>query len=95
MNIEDRLDRLIDAGWQVLASDFSPVVFQSWRREAYDCLNGLLGPEHTYTQYFEDFVKKQDELTILTGEGILTAAKEQITKPHLEGGKICGITGCI
>jgi len=95
MTIEDRIDRLIDAGWRVLASDYDPTAFQNWRSEAYDCLNGLLGPGHTYTQYFQDFVRKQNKVTILAGEGILTAAKEQMTQPCFKPGMAGQIGGSI
>ena len=42
------IDELINAGWEVLESDFDPVAFMKWRRSAYECVVVLLGPDHPY-----------------------------------------------
>lgn len=87
MVAEEQIDNLIQAGWQVLLSDFDVVAFQNWRKKAFDCLHALLGADHIYTQYFRNFVKEWEETNLLTGGGILIAAKEIMDKPywHEEG----------
>jgi hypothetical protein len=78
MTVEQRIDNLIEAGWNVLDSDFDRSAFADWRRKALDCVAALLGPSHAYTGYFRDFVDEAETKSLLAGEGILVAAKEQI-----------------
>ena len=78
------IDDLIDAGWQVLESDFDPVAFMKWRRSAYECVVVLLGPDHPYALFFEQFVNKDNRGGLLTGAGILTATKEQLAARNLQ-----------
>jgi hypothetical protein len=75
--VEGQIDDLIEAGWYVLESDFDPVAFVNWRQKALNCLKILLGPDHPYTEYFKDFVTEAEKCQLLTGTGILTAAKEK------------------
>jgi len=77
MCVEHRIDDLIEAGWGVLNSDFDPVVFQRWRRRAFNCLTAMVGPDHVYTRHFERFVRQEEEVDLLIASGILSAAKEQ------------------
>lgn len=76
MSIERQIDDLIESGWDVLNSNFDPIVFQNWRNQAADCIVALLGPHHTYTEYFNSFVQFPEPKNLLTGKGILTAARE-------------------
>ena len=78
MLLEQSVDRLIEAGWHVIDSDFDIKAFAHWRKQALDCVGALMGPAHPYTQYFKDFVEQPEEASLLTGEGILVATKEQI-----------------
>ena len=57
MFIEGRIDDLIEAGWNVLDSDFDPVAFLRWRRSAFDYLTAMVGPDHVYTRRFESFLR--------------------------------------
>ena len=77
MIIENRIDELIMAGWRVVDSDFDPVAFDHWRLKAFDCLTAMLGPDHSYTKYFQNFVKESHRTNILAAGGVLVAAKEQ------------------
>jgi len=78
MLIERRIDNLIEAGWQVLLSDFDEEAFFMWRKEALKCVAAIMGPDHTYTRYFKEFSDGGDRLDLLSGGGILAAMKEQI-----------------
>jgi hypothetical protein len=69
---------LIEAGWDVLKSDFDETAFQKWRREAFQCLTEMLGPKHPYTNYFKEHVHRPQRAALLTGRGILCAAKEEM-----------------
>ncbi|MEJ2717171.1 MAG: hypothetical protein P8182_08540 [Deltaproteobacteria bacterium] len=80
MVAEKRIDDLIEAGWNVLESDFDPRAFQVWRNRAFDCLTMLLGSKHTYTLRFANYVRQPESMDTLAGEGILSAAKEQICR---------------
>jgi hypothetical protein len=78
MDVGQRIDDLIEAGWGVSDSDFDPVAFLHWRRKAFDCLTALVGPDHVYTRHFENFVRQGRKTDILAAGGILSAAKEQM-----------------
>ena len=75
-----RIQDLIEDGCHVLENDLDQTAFLSWRKRAFDCLTDLLGPDHTYTQCFRDYVRATDKTSLLTGKGILEAAKAQMTK---------------
>jgi hypothetical protein len=77
------IDEVIDAGWQVLETDFDPVAFMKWQRRAYECVLVLLGPDHKYSLFFEQFVNGDNRGSLLTGPGILAAAKEQLAARNL------------
>jgi hypothetical protein len=81
MGVESRIDDLIEAGWYVLESDFDLNALSNWRKEAFNCVTVLMGPEHTYTQYFKDFMKETAKGGVLAGEGILNAVREHLGKP--------------
>lgn len=87
MTLEQRIDALIKAGWNVLESDFDPVAFQHWRLKAFECLAAMFGPDHVYTKYFEHFVEKGNRTNVLAAGGVLVAAKEQMTCKELEPSK--------
>jgi hypothetical protein len=78
MLFEQRIDDLIAAGWHVLQSDFDENAFQNWRREAFTFLTTMMGPKHAYTLYFEKYVHHSERAGLLTGGGILSAAKEEM-----------------
>jgi hypothetical protein len=88
MCIEKRIDDLIVAGWGVLESDFDPAAFHHWRREAFHCLNDLLGPDHPYTEYFGSRLREAEQKNLLVGRGILTAAKEKMVGKCQEAHKL-------
>ena len=77
MKIEQQLDELIKAGWEVVDSDFDPVAFQRWRLKAFECLNAMFGSDHVYTKYFEHFVRGSHSAVCAAG-GVLAAAKQQV-----------------
>lgn len=76
--MDKAIDDLIEAGWEVLNSDFDEFAFMNWRRQALDYITGLAGPDHPYAQYFKSLVAKTEQISLLAGTGILVAAKENI-----------------
>jgi hypothetical protein len=76
----NKIDALIQSGWDVVHSDFSPAAFGRWRTMALDCLSALVGPQHVYTQFFDDWVRNADEKDLMAGEGILIAARSTVPK---------------
>ena|SRR5208337_4149655 len=84
MTVDQRIDDLIEAGWYMLDSDCDATAFANWRRKALDCVTALLGPSHRYTSYFTDFADEAETKSLLAGEGILIAAKEQMATTGFE-----------
>ena len=73
MVIEGKIDALIEAGYDVLKSDFDEAAFLHWRIRAYECLEALLGPGHMYTEHFRYNMKHSEATTLLSGVGVLAA----------------------
>jgi hypothetical protein len=69
------LDDLIDAGWQVIESDFDPNAFITWRKCARDYVVTLMGPDHPYAQFLDEFLDKEAKTSALAVAGILEATK--------------------
>lgn len=88
MCVQRRIDDLIQAGRSVLESNFHPAAFHNWRKEAFYCLNALVGPDHAYTEYFRNYVQEAEKTALLVGGGILTAAKEKIVRECQEEHKL-------
>jgi hypothetical protein len=87
MNIEDRIDELIKAGWRVVDSDFDPIAFQYWRLKAFECLTAMFGSDHVYTKYFAHFVQRGDRSNVLAAGGVFAAAKQQVVGKEFEPSK--------
>jgi hypothetical protein len=79
------IDDLLEAGWRILYNGFEFPAFESWRQQALDCLNSLLGADHPYAQSFSKYVEPPEEMSLLIGAGILAAAKEEIEKQEDRG----------
>ena len=86
MLLESKIDHLIEAGWQVVLSDFDSRAFATWRREALECVSALMGPNHAYTKYFQDFVHADGGGNVFSGEGNLAALREQIESANNRSG---------
>ena len=74
MPMNNEIDALIQAGWQVLESDFNEAAFRHWREEALKCLTLLAGADHPYTHHFKGTVLEAKQRNILASLGVLTAA---------------------
>jgi len=79
-SMNDKIDALIQSGWDVLDSDFDAEAFRRWRTMARDCLSDVVGPQHVYTQFFDDWVRSTDKKDLMAGEGILIAAQSVVPK---------------
>lgn len=78
MIVIKKIDDLIEAGWHVLESDFDPGAFKKWKKEAFECVTALVGPDHPYAQYFSQFVLEPKRRNLLAGEGILVAMRHTV-----------------
>jgi len=78
MTVIEKIDDAIEAGWSVLESDVDPAAFRRWRREAFECVTALVGPDHPYSKYFSQFVSEPESRNLLAGEGILTAMRHTV-----------------
>lgn len=76
MRTQERVDQLIETGWNVLETDFDPAALRAWRKQAFDYLQAELGPEHPYTRHFHDYVELDEMRSVLAVGGLLVAAKE-------------------
>ena len=74
------LNDLISAAQAILDSGFDVQTFLGWKELAFLALSGLLGPSHYYAQTFKQVTAAQDSMSLLAGEGILMAAKEEMLK---------------
>lgn len=74
-----RIDDLIQAAWNVIEAEFDIRAVYLWKKEAFEFLSDEFGPDHYYTQYFKDNIRELERQNLLTGGGILTAAKEVIS----------------
>ena len=74
MPMNRQIDALIEAGWQVLESNFSEAAFRKWRKEALKEVALLCGAGHVYTDYFQTRVEKSETGNVLADIGVLTAA---------------------
>ncbi|MGB6066628.1 MAG: hypothetical protein WBG50_17625 [Desulfomonilaceae bacterium] len=74
------LNDLIRAAQAILDSGFDVQSFLGWKEVALLTLLGLLGPLHYYTRTFKQNTSAQNPLSLLAGEGILMAAKEEMLK---------------
>lgn len=83
MSVEKAIDRLIAAARNLLDDKWDAAVFEKWRSRAFRCLKAFLGPGHTYTRYFYDFVRNADKAHLLVGTGLLVAAREQLAMAHM------------
>jgi len=79
MTSVQRIDDLIEAAWNVIDEEFDVRAMYQWKKKAFEFLADEFGPDHYYTQYFKSHVTKMERQNLLTGGGILTAAKEVIS----------------
>ena len=73
------LTALIRAAGIILHNEFDPHVFLSWKSSSFVTLTNLLGPLHYYTRNFSLLTSEINERSLLTGKGILIAAREMMT----------------
>ncbi len=76
----DILQSLINAAQMFLERGFSSDDFLVWQQLSFLTILGLLGPLHYYTKHFGQFTEKPSKRSLLTGEGILEAAKGEIVR---------------
>jgi hypothetical protein len=73
-----RIDDLIEAARNAMDDDLDLGTIHEWKQEAVAFLTEHLGPDHYYTQYFTTYMKQLEQQNLLTGRGLLTAAREEI-----------------
>jgi hypothetical protein len=70
------LTALIRAAGIILHNEFDPQLFLTWKSSSFITLTNLLGPLHTYTENFSLLTAEINVRSLLTGKGILIAARE-------------------
>jgi hypothetical protein len=74
----ESVNQLISLAQSILDSGFDAQAFLNWQILAFATLVGILGPYHYYTQNFRRLTSEKIPRSLLAGEGILMAAKEQM-----------------
>ncbi|MFA6223115.1 MAG: hypothetical protein WC647_12450 [Desulfomonilaceae bacterium] len=78
---------LIEAGYQVVDSDFDEITFKKWRQQAIACISSLLGAEHPYTRSFSEYVRNCDLDSLFLGRGLVDATKRDVLMKMKQSGK--------
>lgn len=74
----ENLNELIAAAQSILDSGFDLQAFMSWELLAFLTLAALLGPLHFYTQNFRRLTSDKTPQSLLTGRGLIEAAKAEL-----------------
>ncbi|MFH0957516.1 MAG: hypothetical protein V1897_02330 [Pseudomonadota bacterium] len=64
MDIDGKIDRLIEAGWYVLDSEFDDRALAHWKKTAGEFLISFLGPRHLVTESFICYCESKFEPNI-------------------------------
>ena len=78
MSAEQKFEEIIKAGWKVVARDFHEIESLKWRERACEFLTETLGSDHPYTLNLGDKASKLVAMRVLSGLGVLYAAKESM-----------------
>lgn len=78
---------LIEAGYQVVDSDFDETTFKKWRQQAIACISSLLGADHPYTRSFSEYVRNCDLDSLFLGRGLVDATKREVLMKMKQSGK--------
>ena len=84
LSTQENFEGLIKAGWDVLERDFDENTFLEWRKRAVEYLTEILGPEHYYTQRFGNKILQAETMGVLSGAGLLSAAREQMMSENCQ-----------
>lgn len=83
--LENKIDQLIEAGWQVILSDFDAMAFSMWRQEALECLTDFMGPTHATTRCFQESVQRPDSRDVLRLGGLITDIRIRFASEPIDG----------
>ena len=73
-----KLDDLIETARHAVNTDFDMQTIYQWKKQSLDFLAEHLGHDHFYTRNFKNYMDEVEQQNLLTGSGILTAAKEEM-----------------
>ena len=94
MSFEKQFEDLIEAGKNVIDTDFDPVAFQHWRTHAVTCISELMAYDHAYAKGFISHHKEPKQNNLVVGGGILTTANHELLK-KCHGAQICPTIGVV
>ncbi len=60
MQFQESIDDLIEAGWNVVKTEFDKQAYLSWKKKAYLFLADFVGPDHACTRDFQAGVSNLD-----------------------------------
>ncbi len=75
---DEAFEALVEAGYQVVDTDFDEMAFRKWRQKAIDCIAVLLGAEHPYVRSFSEHVRRRDFNSLFLGRGLVSATKRDV-----------------
>lgn len=75
---DEAFEALVQAGYQVVETDFDEMAFKEWRQKAVNCIAALLGSEHPYARSFSEHVRRCDLNSLFLGRGLVDATKRYV-----------------
>ncbi len=84
---DDAFSALVEAGYELVESDFDEMTFKKWRQKAIDCISSLLGPDHPYTRSFSEHVRRHDPNNLFLGRGLIDATRQDVLTKMKRPGK--------
>jgi hypothetical protein len=75
-----KIDDLIEAARTAIKDELDLRAIYKWKKQTVECLTQHLGPDHYYTRYFTENLEEVERQHLLTGRGLLAAAREEISQ---------------
>ena len=73
-----KIDDLIEAARTAVKDELDLQAVYKWKKQTVEYLTEHLGPDHYYTRYFTEHLEEGERQHLLTGRGLLSAAREEI-----------------
>ncbi len=75
-----KIDDLIEAARTAIKDELDLQAIHKWKQQTVEYLTEHLGPDHYYTRYFTEHLEEVERQQLLTGRGLLSAAREEISQ---------------
>lgn len=82
------LVELMEASRIVLHCGCKAPCFEEWRRDAFNCLSALFGPDPPYTRFFRDGPASTDIGSLIAGAHVIKAALQRVRNERGRSGAV-------